>query len=201
MPTLCPACGSTDIETSWQDGILPVPYGPPAIYKERVDRCKSCGEAGDFENENDKAILTSLKNSERTSVNQMLQSLSRSGIRSSYLERSLGLPARTVARWKSGEFSAVVLALLRTVATYPWILEVADSRFDRSIAATKVVEEASRLLTSMIMLLSRNGVPAASTSAGNVETYVRIYTHLPAQEAGMQSAPNRMLQLPMRSEA
>ncbi len=67
-----------------------------------------------------------------------------------YVERALDLPARTVARWKSGEHSASALALLRVVATYPWMLEVAEHRFDLSVADAKVVMAAGKVFAKFV---------------------------------------------------
>jgi hypothetical protein len=76
----------------------------------------------------------------------MLEALATEGIKMSYLERALELPARTTTRWKSGEVSAATLALLRITRTYPWILEVADSHFDERVVKCRLVEEAAHVL-------------------------------------------------------
>lgn len=47
-----------------------------------------------------------------------------------HAERVLGLPARTIARWKTGHASASATALLRFIVTYPWLLEVAEDQFE-----------------------------------------------------------------------
>jgi hypothetical protein len=61
------------------------------------------------------------------------------------MERALGLPARTLARWKNEQTtspSAAGVALMRIIRTFPWILEVADVQFDKT-KARKVLLQAA----------------------------------------------------------
>lgn len=63
--------------------------------------------------------------------------LNEQGYSNASMERSLGLPARTLERWKNDRTivpSAAALALMRIVRTYPWILKVADAPFDEEEA-------------------------------------------------------------------
>ncbi len=74
----------------------------------------------------------------------MLEMLSDSGVTMAYLERALGLPARTAERWKAGESSAAALALLRTITSFPWILEVADGGFERQATDAAILVQSRK---------------------------------------------------------
>jgi hypothetical protein len=142
MNTFCPACGSDSIETTKSEHVFPIVYGSPAIFHEILETCLICGESGDFSGANDEEIDKAIEVAKKKSIIDMLDALSHRDIKMSYMERALELPARTINRWKGGEFSATTLALLRIIRTYPWILEVADSHFEESVAERRLVEEA-----------------------------------------------------------
>ena len=146
MNTICPVCGSDALSTSTKKHTLTVIYGNPANYDEVVDTCAVCEESGDFSGLNDAAINQIMKAAKKESVTNMLDYLSGHNIKMSYMERSLELPARTLARWKSEDCSAAGLALLRIIRTYPWILEVADDCFSEPTASSRLVQEAGHVL-------------------------------------------------------
>lgn len=150
MPITCPVCGSNEVKTTKRPRTLRVAFGPDAAFEEREDRCKTCGESGDFAGENDSRIDEALDISRRKSVPAILAALSETGIKNAYLERSLGLPTRTIARWKAGDYSASMLALLRMVRTFPWLLEVADENYESNVARRKVVEAAAGILSQAV---------------------------------------------------
>ncbi|SNX59755.1 hypothetical protein SAMN06296273_1189 [Nitrosomonas ureae] len=150
MNTSCPACGSDSIETTNIKQMLPIVYGDPAILDEVLDKCLVCGESGDFSGLNDQRITETIDIAKKKSVNDMLHYLSERGLKMTYVERALELPARTIARWKGGELSAATLALLRIIRTYPWLIEVADSHFDPSVANGKLLEEAGNAIKNAI---------------------------------------------------
>ena len=146
MSTLCPVCGSDELKKTTHKHTLTVIYGNPSEYDEVIEKCLTCEESGDFSDVNDKTINQLIDVAKKQSVINMVEYLSNHNIKMSYMERSLELPARTVARWKAGDCSSAGLALLRIIRTYPWILEVADDRFDESVACSRLVEEAGHVI-------------------------------------------------------
>jgi hypothetical protein len=144
----CPACGSTDVATSFEPGIVEVPYGEPRAYRERVDVCRVCHESGDFSGQNEDEIQAALGASLASSMPIMLEKLANADRSMAYIERALMLPQRTLARWKNGDYSAAGAALMRLVATFPWLLEVADARFAPRVANAAVLAAASNILLS-----------------------------------------------------
>ena len=149
MKTICPSCGSEQVETRTNRHWLPIVYGAPAEWEEKIDHCLLCGESGDFSGGNDSYIEDAIKAAKKQSVVSMLDSLSESGVKMAYLERALELSPRTSARWKNGECSASSLALIRIINTLPWLLEVADAGFDRKVAMQKMFLEVSKGLFAM----------------------------------------------------
>ena len=51
---------------------------------------------------------------------------------------------------KAGELSSAALALLRSVCTYPWLLEVSDADFEPSVSKSKLVEAAAGVVASVL---------------------------------------------------
>ena len=89
-------------------------------------------EEGDFLAETDKNYLSSQKEAQNKLVKQLLENMNNAGITMAMFERVFELPTRTLTRWKNGDFSSSSLALLRIVETYPWIIEVAEKKFENA---------------------------------------------------------------------
>lgn len=174
MSTSCPACGSLELRTKTEKVTLPSIYGESVQYDERMDCCSICGECGDFEGENDSRIEEALTKSKKQMVNSMLDDLSKHGIKMTFLERVLGLPSRTVSRWKSGESSAASIALLRTIRLFPWILEVADARFDQNFADMKMLNEANKIWYYKIMHHAKKASMNISVDSENVDFHAHV---------------------------
>lgn len=141
----CPICGSAEISTTTEPRQIAVPYGPSIQYEAVINSCASCGESGDFNNENDDRMNAAAKRSSADSVPLILDYLNKLGLSNVYIERALGLPFRTLGRWKSGELSNGAIALLRVIRTYPWILKVADERYDNETASIEVFHAGQRV--------------------------------------------------------
>jgi len=125
----CPVCGSNSVNEKSVAAFTRIqPYGSKVEYEAVENECLDCGEVGDFRAKNDDQIELALKESHHISVNSMLEYLSTCGVTPSYLERALELPARTVAMWKDGKFSAAAVALLKIIRMYPWILQICDKK-------------------------------------------------------------------------
>lgn len=127
----CPLCESDNVSSSSHKRTVVAPLGVPVAYDHHLDVCAKCGEKGDFSKANDVRIQKAEAESATLSVGRLLDDLASRGISPSYIERAMAMPALTVARWRDGTASAEALALLRVIHTYPWILEVADRRFEK----------------------------------------------------------------------
>lgn len=125
----CPCCGSKDVVTTEQDRSADVPFGPTIPYKSITDTCNGCHESGDFLKLNDQPITEAREASAKASIAIMLENLKTQGCSRPYIERALSLPMGTLTTWEQAGTSAAQLALLRMITTFPWLIEVADSRW------------------------------------------------------------------------
>ncbi len=141
----CPACGSTDLkrEVKTQSALLTL--GPRFQFDEVIYECNMCKEKGDFTAETDANFTLAEKSAQESAVRNMIDSL-KGHMTLVNFERVFELPIRTSTRWKSGDFSAASMALLRTVTTYPWITEVAEHKFDPMFARQVIIREAAKAL-------------------------------------------------------
>lgn len=130
----CPVCTSDDMvrkEKIREEVLTP---GLEFSFNEIYYSCNSCHEEGDFTGETDKNYLHAQKAAQAQLVKNILDDMNKVGITMAMFERVFELPSRTLTRWKNGDFSASTLALLRIVATYPWMVNVAENKFERSYA-------------------------------------------------------------------
>lgn len=150
METTCPACGSDTLVKKTREIKIPLEFGRDITVEESIYICQVCGTDGDFADENDKKIGDALEAAKRKLTEQILDTLVGKGISMAYFERAMGLPARTLARWKQGNISASGFALIKTVETYPWLLEVADERFERGFAVKTLINKAAEAFQSAV---------------------------------------------------
>jgi len=183
MNTECPACGSTNTKKRMSTCSVAVPYGPPATYSTAENHCLDCGEDGDFDAQGDNEIEKALDSSKKASIAPMLDFLSEQGVSNAYFERALGLPARTVARWKNGELSASSLALLRIVRTFPWVLEVADEGFTPRAAITSLVRATGAIVGNIVERTTTNRVLDVVSSGNDVTLQASFRVLDPNMEA------------------
>lgn len=142
----CPACGSQQVKRFEKKASGKLTLGSGFSFKEIYYVCDSCKEEGDFFAETDKNYLIAQKDAQVSLVKKILEDMNKAGITMAMFERVFELPPRTLTRWKGGDFSSSALALLRTVVTYPWIMEVAEHRFEKNYARTIVVSAAAQEL-------------------------------------------------------
>lgn len=144
--TSCPSCGSNDVLRNEKESRGHLTLGQEFFYNEIIYKCNSCEEEGDFNAENDESFLKGQKDAQAIFTKNILENMSNVGITMAMFERVFELPARTLTRWKNGDFSASALALLRIIATYPWIIEVAEHKFERNYASFVVIKVAANEL-------------------------------------------------------
>ena len=128
----CPACASDNMIRKEKIREKILTPGLEFTFNEIYYVCNSCHEEGDFTGETDKNYLHAQKAAQAQLVKNILDDMNKAGITMAMFERVFELPSRTLTRWKKGDFSASTLALLRIVATYPWMINVAENRFERS---------------------------------------------------------------------
>lgn len=126
---ICPACGSDNVKRFENEAVGQLTLGSIFKFTEIICECSNCGVKGDFLNETEPYYLKAEKKAQAILIKDLIEDLKQLNISMSFFERVFELPFRTLTRWKSGDFSATSLALLRIVKTFPWIAEVAEERF------------------------------------------------------------------------
>jgi len=142
----CPACGSPNIVRTEVENTDQLTLGPEFAFKEVRHKCSICGEEGDFSAETDANYSVAQKNAQGGLVKRLIEDMGQHNISMAFFERAFELPMRTVTRWKTGDFSASAIALLRVAVTFPWIAEVAEHRFESNVARAILVREAATVL-------------------------------------------------------
>lgn len=163
---ICASCGSGRLEHRKVQRQIVVPFASPISFEASISKCLDC----EFESESvdDVELGRMLDGAKKASVHSMLHKLSESSRHGmAHIERALGLPARTIMRWKGGDISAGALALLRLVATFPWLIEVADSGFDPVIARQKLAQEG---VNEELTIVNRQAIQPA-TIADRIAAY------------------------------
>ena len=145
----CSYCGSNELFIRNEVIELSEPFSKTSSIMIKKVVCATCGfeeedESNDFVIQEESAVL------KRSSMVSILTSLNEQGHSNASMERALGLPARTLARWKNESAitpSASGLALMRIIRTFPWMLQVADCKFDQEKARTIFLSHATTELT------------------------------------------------------
>ncbi|NOQ45082.1 MAG: hypothetical protein GQ559_00135 [Desulfobulbaceae bacterium] len=132
---ICPACGNDNIIEDKITHLINEAFGGSKSVELVKDTCELCGTSGDFSSKNDELLEEEINKLKVAAAINILQNFAENGISMSSMERALELPQRTLTKWKSGtKPSAAGLALLKFLRTFPWLLEVAEHKFDYSVA-------------------------------------------------------------------
>lgn len=139
---VCPSCGSVNVQVRHETKQFLLPYAAPVEYDAAIDCCLDCKIEGDFSGTRDKEFADLIKKAKKHSATMMIENLfEKNRFNMAYMERALELPMRTMMRWKTGDISAAALSLLRIITTYPWIVDVADSKYDGLFAKKTLIRE------------------------------------------------------------
>lgn len=174
---ICPACGSKNVTKKEKQTSKQLTLGPEFSFSEIVYQCNDCKEEGDFNLENDSLYTSASKDAEKKAVSAMVQNINENGVSMAFFERAFELPIRTLTRWKTGDFSSASLALLRSVTTYPWLVEVAERKFNRNFANQVLLREAFNVLQNCFQHFDHSswGVAISSNqSSFEVKAYMDL---------------------------
>jgi hypothetical protein len=134
----CPCCGSTDNWFKVEPREYTPPFGPTTRYEVLVMHCTACTEELVYEAGPDpKRVQAILQHADQATVPTMLDRLEAAGYSQAAIKRILEVDDYSV-NWRNGAITDVI-ALLRILTTYPWILEVAAKRFDPEVARTRLL--------------------------------------------------------------
>lgn len=165
----CPLCESTDIETQVINKEFFEPFGGSSEASINKHHCEKCGLSGDFLKTNDDIIQGVLDQLKERSAVSILSDFAKYGYNFSSLERALELPQRTLTKWKTtGKTSAAGLTLLRFLRLFPWLIEVAEKRFDYQEAQRTCINAALKTVNFQDPF-SSSGIPATNIGTLNVQ--------------------------------
>jgi len=132
----CPICGSKEIIKKKKT----IPISEPFIEQENIEIfeniCYSCKSRGDFFNQNESLLEETIKELKQKSVKRILEYFIGKKISMSSIERALEMPQRTLVKWKNNKSktSSAGIALIRFIRLFPWLLEVAENKYDFEMA-------------------------------------------------------------------
>jgi len=128
----CPACGSIDIIDEKKNILIKEPFGGQDIIEIHENICSICGSRGDFFNQNETLIDETIKKLKQRSIESILNDFIDSKMSMSSIERALEIPQRTLTKWKNRTNvpSSAGIALMRFIKLFPWLLEVAENKYN-----------------------------------------------------------------------
>ena len=181
----CPACGSTDIKDEGVNITLKEPFGGQDIVEIHEIVCSLCGSRGDFFNENDISLSDAHKKLEQKSIENILNDFAHNKVSMSAMERALGLPQRTLTKWKNRNSapSSTGLALMRLIRLFPWLLDVAEMKYDYNEAQKIHIKAAVQQLLSVVSF-DKDGFADAGIVATSKSFF--IYMHYNREDSRAQ---------------
>jgi transposase-like protein len=184
----CPACGSHKTSSSERIIGVQAPYGPEVEMQEKRFTCLDCGEGFNYSKSYDNSYREALETSKKASVVAILEHLS-AEYNFSAVERALDLPQRTLSRWKNtADTSAIGIALLRIVRTYPWILRVAEAKYEPTVARNVFIQTAVKTLLSIMP--EPTARPWGDEIANRPQTnYYQLHVHFDRTKRGGRDTP------------
>ncbi|MGP1602419.1 hypothetical protein [Treponema sp.] len=139
----CPVCGGVNLERSFVKKTI---GGNEISLVNYV--CHDCGEEGDFFNENDKKISGAFVQKHLDESLEILSRLEQQKRNFAGIERALNIPQRTFSKWKNKKTkpSAPAIALLKFLDIFPWLVDIADNKFDKIAADNILLKYACNLI-------------------------------------------------------
>ncbi len=139
---ICTYCGNGSVDVKEYEMEISEIYSESRTVKLKELHCTSCGFSEEHV-DNDLILNKEFAILKRKSIINIIESLNSDGYSNAAMERVLALPARTIARWKNDQSispSAAAFTLMKIVRTFPWVLEVAGSKFDEE-SANKILNK------------------------------------------------------------
>jgi hypothetical protein len=144
-------------------------------------KCRTCGMEGDFSGHGDEQIEEAIGAAKHNAIIHIIEEFVRNEISMSSIERALDLPQRTLTKWKNGlsSPSATGVALMNIIRTYPWILTVAQYKYEplvaRNIYITNAIGEFLKLAPLGGIVPAETGVFLTPGSLVMYQKYDRTY--------------------------
>lgn len=177
---ICPACGSENLIKENYDDYVCENLGEKKLVKKVKYICEDCESEGDFFNENETEIKNALVELKKELVVSILEGFLNHKISLSSMERALELPQRTFTKWKTGASAPTTtgVTLLKFLKLFPWLLEVAENKFDYNISQKVFLNQAFKTMISK-MNFDDSFKEAGVITAANSSLF---YIHLQNQQ-------------------
>jgi len=132
----CPVCGSHSIVCNEVKENIDEAFGGRKTISVKEYMCEDCESEGDFFDENEECLKTTIAALKDVAVTNILDDFSNTPMSFSSMERALELPQRTLTKWKNNASrpSSTGIALLKLLRTFPWLIEVAEHKYDYAVA-------------------------------------------------------------------
>ncbi|MDD3538925.1 MAG: hypothetical protein AB7V60_04820 [Candidatus Caldatribacteriota bacterium] len=171
---ICPACGSEEIYETKKTIKIKEPFAGEESIVITENICLVCESKGDFFDQNEEIIENTIKRLKQKSVENILKHFIENKRSLSSIERALEIPQRTLAKWKNkiSKTSAAGIALLRFIRLFPWLLEVAENKYDpqkaENIMLDNVMQKLQKMTSAKIFFDTQEGeeINAESESFG-----------------------------------
>jgi hypothetical protein len=175
---ICPACGSNHLKKNNYQETVSENLGGSLSINKVLYHCEDCGFEGDLFNENEPIIEQTIQSLKSDLVISILEGFSSNKISLSSMERALDLPQRTLTKWKNGASSptSAGITLLKFIKLFPWLLEVAENKFNY-VAAQRIHLNVAwqKIVSHMTFNENDYGGPAgiATANSGIIFFYVK----------------------------
>lgn len=183
---LCPICGSNKLECISSKETIRGDMGKEFITDRKYVRCTECGSEGDFFGENEETTEKALSKLNDIYINEALDFFNEKNISFAGIERAVGLPQRTLTKWKNGISTptAAGIALLKYLRTFPWLIEVAEHKFDYDISQKIFMGIAFNIFVNSVRFMNESTIQDGySDTAGNLFLHIHAENlQLPEQK-------------------
>ena len=179
----CPVCGSEDATKIEKKRNIEDPFTNDHGVELSWYRCNACTSEGDFLDENDKVINDAKQIASIEGVKHILDRLKSLKISFAAIERALDLPQRTLTKWRTdvNKPSASGVALIRMLGVFPWLLEVAECKYDRKEVSKIFVSNAVQWFLELAEVKSADYPPRFSYPKTTILSYAFV---IPKSEEG-----------------
>ncbi len=194
----CPACGSENIKEYKSSHHVNEAFGGGNDIAIIEDTCQNCETTGDFFSQNDVLISEAIDHLKSLAARNILQDFANNSISMSSMERALGLPQRTLTKWKNGQTkpSSAGLALLKMLRIFPWLLDVAEQKFDYQSGQHIFMQEAMSKFVRHISFHDQFGNHQKITTSAQMVVINISNQYLPDHNNFPQTEGNPQFALP-----
>jgi DNA-binding transcriptional regulator YiaG len=178
--------------------VIKEPFGGEKTVETHEIVCSMCGSRGDFFDENETVVVETIKKLKQKSTINILKDFSDRKISMSAIERALEIPQRTLTKWKNGNTmpSSTGIALMRFIRLFPWLLEVAERKYDYNEAQKVHINAALQRLLSVVYFDQED-----FADTGIATSIILTYSYITITIGQMKYLRQKILELPVTPES